>query len=65
VTRGFRDGKTKRFPTKGGQFSDEQKAESQALALERGVGEHAFAGFKCYGIAPQVYRNRKENLDDR
>jgi hypothetical protein len=50
---------------KGGQLTDEQKAENQALARERVVGEHAFAGLKRYGIAAQVYRNRKENFDDR
>jgi hypothetical protein len=50
---------------KGGHLSDEQKAENQALARERVVGEHAFAGLKRYGIATQVYRNRKENFDDR
>ena len=49
---------------KGGQLTDEQKAENQALARERVVGEHAFAGLKCYGIAAQVYRNRKPNFDD-
>jgi hypothetical protein len=50
---------------KGDQFSDGQKAENHALTRERGVGEHAFADFKRYGIAPQVYRNRKDNFDDR
>ncbi len=50
---------------KGGQLTDEQKAENQALARERVVGEHAFAGLKRYGIAAQVYRNRKANFDDR
>jgi hypothetical protein len=50
---------------KGGQLTDEQKAENQALARERVVGEHAFAGLKRYGIAAQVYRNRKETFDDR
>jgi hypothetical protein len=49
---------------KGGQLTDEQKAENQALARERVVGEHAFAGLKRYGIAAQVYRNRKPNFDD-
>jgi hypothetical protein len=50
---------------KGGQLTDEQKAENQALARERVVGEHAFAGLKRYGIASQVYRNRKPGFDDR
>lgn len=49
----------------GGHLSDEQKAENQALARERVVGEPAFAGLKRYGIAAQVYRNRKSNFDDR
>lgn len=50
---------------KGGQLTDEQKTENQALARERVVGEHAFAGLKRYGIAAQVYRNRKPDFDDR
>ena len=50
---------------RGGQLSDEQKAENQALASERVVCEHSFAGLKRYGIAHQVYRNRKEGFDDR
>jgi hypothetical protein len=49
---------------KGGQLTDEQKAENQALARERVIEEHAFAGLKRYGIAAQVYRNRKPNFDD-
>ena len=48
-----------------GQLSDEQKAENRALASERVVCEHAFAGLKRYGIAHQVYRNRIEGFDDR
>jgi len=50
---------------KGGQLTDEQKTENQALARERVIAEHAFAGLKRYGIATQVYRNRKQNFDDR
>jgi hypothetical protein len=50
---------------KGGHLTDQQKADNQALARERVVGEHAFAGLKRYGIATQVYRNRKPNFDDR
>ncbi len=49
----------------GGQLSDEQKADNQALASERVVCEHSFAGLKRYGIAHQVYRNRVEGFDDR
>ena len=49
----------------GGQFSDEQKADNRALASERVVCEHSFAGLKRYGIAHQVYRNRIAGFDDR
>ena len=49
----------------GGQLSDEQKADNRALASERVVCEHSFAGLKRYGIAHQVYRNRMEGFDDR
>ena len=44
---------------KGGELTAEQKAENRALAQERVVVEHAFSGLKRYGIAAQVYRNRK------
>lgn len=50
---------------KGGELTTEQKAANRALAQERVVVEHAFGGLKRYGIAAQVYRNRKENFDDR
>ena len=50
---------------RGRELSDEQKAENQAFASERVVCEHAFAGLKRYGIAYQVYRNRKAGFDDR
>ena len=50
---------------KGGKLTDEQKEENRALASERVVCEHAFAGVKRYRIAADVYRNRKEGFDDR
>ena len=50
---------------RGGQLSDDQKADNRALASERVVCEHSFAGLKRYGIAHQVYRNRIEGFDDR
>lgn len=50
---------------RGGKLSDQQKADNQSLASERVVCEHSFAGLKRYGIAYQVYRNRKEGFDDR
>ena len=49
----------------GGQLTDAQTADNQALASERVVCEHAFAGLKRYGITKQVYRNRTEGFDDR
>lgn len=50
--------------TKGGELTDTQKDENRALASERVVCEHAFAGVKRYRIAADVYRNRKEGFDD-
>lgn len=50
---------------RGGQLSDMQKADNRALASERVVCEHSFAGVKRYGIAHQVYRNRTAGFDDR
>jgi len=50
---------------RGGALNNEQKADNRALASERVVCEHAFAGLKRYGIAHQVYRNRIEGFDDR
>jgi hypothetical protein len=49
---------------KGGELTDEQKEDNRQLASERVVGEHAFAGVKRYGIASNVYRNRRESFDD-
>ena len=49
---------------KGEKLTDEQKEENRALASERVVCEHAFAGVKRYRIAAEVYRNRKEGFDD-
>jgi hypothetical protein len=43
---------------KGGELSDEQKQENRALASERVVCEHAFAGVKRYTIVSQLCRNR-------
>ncbi|MGD1931034.1 MAG: transposase family protein [Leptolyngbyaceae cyanobacterium] len=50
---------------RGGQLTDEQKADNRALASERVVCEHAFGGLKRYGLAYQVYRHRKAGFDDR
>ncbi len=50
---------------KEGELTAEQKAENCTLAQERVIVEHAFGGLKHYEISAQVYRNRKENFDDR
>lgn len=50
---------------KGGELTQKQKEENKALARERVVCEHAFAGVKRYGIAKDIYRNRKPGFDDR
>jgi hypothetical protein len=50
---------------RGGQLTEEQKADNRALASERVVCEHSFAGVKRYGIAHQGYRNRIKDFDDR
>ena len=43
---------------RGGELTAEQKEENRALAKERVVVEHSFAGLKRYRIASDVYRNR-------
>lgn len=50
---------------RGGSLSDEQKDENKAFNGERVVVEHAFGGTKRYKAAADIYRNRKENFDDR
>ena len=49
---------------KGGELTEKQKEENRELASERVVCEHAFAGVKRYGIATNVYRNRRQDFDD-
>ncbi len=49
---------------KGGELSQEQKAENRALSQLRVVCENAFAGVKRYGAVSAVYRNRIEEFDD-
>jgi hypothetical protein len=50
---------------RGGRLTAEQKAENKAFSGERVVIEHAFGGTKRYKAAADIYRNRKENFDDR
>lgn len=50
---------------RGGQLTETQKAENQALSRERVLCENAFAGVKRYNAVATVYRNRVSNFDDR
>ena len=50
---------------KGGDLSEEQKADNRALSQSRVVCENAFAGMKRYVAVSAVYRNRIEEFDDR
>ncbi len=49
---------------KGGELTEEQKAENRALSQSRVVCENTFAGVKRYGAVSAVYRNRIEDFDD-
>ena len=50
---------------RGGQLSEVQKEENKAFNGERVVVEHAFSGIKRYSAASDIYRNRKQDFDDR
>ena len=50
---------------RGGELTTAQKEENQAFSGERVVVEHAFGGTKRYRAAADIYRNRKEDFDDR
>lgn len=57
---------------RGGELTEEQKAENRALSHTASLGrsptrvvcENAFAGVKRYGAVSAVYRNRIEEFDD-
>ncbi|MEM6452085.1 MAG: transposase family protein [Cyanobacteria bacterium P01_D01_bin.105] len=49
---------------RGGQLTDEQKADNKVFNGERVVVEHAFSGIKRYQAAADIYRNRKKDFDD-
>lgn len=50
---------------RGGELTAAEKAENRAFSGERVVVEHAFGGIKRYRAAADIYRNRKEDFDDR
>lgn len=49
---------------KGGELTQQQKAENRALSQSRVVCENAFAGVKRYGAVSAIYRNHMKNFDD-
>ena len=49
---------------RGGQLSEQQKADNRALSQSRVVCENAFAGMKRYQSVSGIYRNRTEEFDD-
>lgn len=50
---------------RGGELTQAQKEENQALSRERVLCENAFAGVKRYNSVAVVYRNRVADFDDR
>jgi hypothetical protein len=50
---------------KGGELTEQHKADNRALSQSRVVCENAFAGVKRYSAVSAVYRNRIEDFDDR
>jgi len=50
---------------RGGELTEEQKADNRVLSQSRVVCENAFAGVKRYGAVSAIYRNRIEDFDDR
>lgn len=49
---------------RGGQLTEQQKADNRALSQSRVVCENAFAGVKRYQAVSAIYRNRIEEFDD-
>lgn len=49
---------------RGGQLTEQQKADNRALSASRVACENAFAGIKRYSAVSAVYRNRIEDFDD-
>lgn len=49
---------------RGGELTEEQKAENRELSRSRVLCENAFAGVKRYRAVSEIYRNRKKDFDD-
>ncbi|WP_293066669.1 transposase family protein [Okeania sp. SIO2B3] len=50
---------------KGRQLNQQQKTENRTLSQSRVLCENAFAGVKCYGAVNHIYRNHKDDFDDK
>jgi len=50
---------------KGGQLSDKDKENNREKAKERVIVEHAIAGIKRLRSVTDLFRNKKENMDDK
>jgi len=49
---------------RGGELTEQQKAENRELSGSRVLCENAFAGVKRYRAVSEIYRNRKKDFDD-
>ncbi len=49
---------------RGGQLTDEEKAENRLINQVRVKVEHALAGVKVFRIVSDVFRNRKQDYED-
>lgn len=49
---------------RGGELTEQQKAENRELSRSRVLCENAFAGVKRYRAVSEIYRNRKKDFDD-
>jgi len=54
----------KRKP-KGRELTEEEKEQNRMISSERVINENAIAGVKRLRIVSDVYRNIKENFEDK
>ena len=50
---------------KGGELSPEEKEKNRKISATRIINENAIGGIKRLRIVSDVYRNIKENFDDK
>lgn len=63
-----KEGSTMAMPKKkpkGGELTAEEKANNKEISRRRIVIEHMFAGIKTFQIVHDVFRNKKEGMDDK